>query len=453
MKKDRKYARALCAWVLMLALLSASGCTGWTQESSSASSADASSAAFSGRVPDDKPVWQEVSSNDPLASPVGTALPQIKTAYAAAKMKLEYDELPGDSVRQAYDAMLQAVGKITLNRNEQGEYCTERVFLEGIQLSEQELRLALSALRSDNPQIFWITNRFGYYSTPGGTSVELYSYYSAKECTQRSQKLVQAVRKVVSVLHEGQTLFDRELALHDTLLQFVAYDKEAVTSSNRPEPFTAYGALVEGKAVCQGYALAMKLLLCYAGIQSTIISGTSQGIAHAWNAVELNNQWYYLDPTWDDTEQNVRYDYFNITSEILQLDHTVDPVYPGDGTGEQYNLRVPQCVAVTENYFIRRAVYLDGFDSNNDHRLLARLQAMLASGSTTLTVRFDPSMDYDDSIAKLITGQPYKLVYLMQEANQMYGSVNSFAMNDLQYTKAKAQNAVTIWLKMENGTG
>ena len=193
----------------------------------------------------------------------------------------------------------------------------------------------------------------------------------------------------------------------------------------------------------------MKLLLCYAGIESTVISGASQGVAHAWNAVLLDGEWYYLDATWNDTEQHIRYDYFNVSSEVLQVDHTIDPVYPeGDG-GEQYNLWVPECTAVALNYFNRCAVYLNGFDEENDQRLLARLQNMLAGGSTMLTVRFDPSMDYEESVSMLITEQPYKLVYLMRRANQSSGSVNRFVTEDIQYTRAKNQNAVTVWLSLK----
>ena len=446
-------AKQKIALLLALALLPVCGCAGWNKPVSSVQEQSASSRqeTSSGRVPDDKPAWEEVSSHSTFSNQVSTSVPQVQTPFACAEMRLEYEKLPNQATRQAYDAMLKAVSTITSSRNDRGEYRTASVLLEGISLSERELRLALSAMRSDNPQIFWITNRFGYDSdTRRGTVVELYSYYSAKECGQRIQKLAQAVRKMCSVLNGNQPVFSRELALHDALLASVTYDGEAAGSAENPEPFTAYGALVEGKAVCQGYALAMKLLLCYAGIESTVISGASQGVAHAWNAVLLDEEWYYLDATWNDAEQRIRYDYFNITSEVLQIDHMVDPVYPGEGGEEQYNLWLPECPAVPLNYFNRCAVYLNGFDEENDQRLLARLQSMLAASSTMLAIRFDSSMDYEESVSMLITDQPYKLIYLMQRANQSYGSVNRFAMEDIQYTKAKGQNAVTIWLRLDS---
>lgn len=445
------------ALLLALTLLTACGCTEWTATSSPAGEQPVSSrpeTSSSGRIPDDKPAWEEVSSRDPFFNQVSTSIPQVQTPFACAPMRLEYEKLPSKAMRQAYDAMLDAAATITSSRNERGEYRMASVLLQDIRLSERELRLVLSALRSDNPQIFWIANRFGYDSdNPQGTLVELYSYYSAKECAQRIQKLAQAVRRICGVLNEGQQVFYRELALHDTLLSLVTYDTEAADSAEDPDSFTAYGALVNGRAVCQGYALAMKLLLCYAGIESTVISGTSQGVAHAWNAVLLDGDWYYLDATWDDLEERVRYDYFNITSGILQLDHTIDPVYPEQDDAGQYNLWVPECTAAALNYFECCAISLNGFDEENDRRLLARLESMLATGGTVLTVRFDPSMDYEESVAMLITEQPYKLIYLMQYANQIYGSLNRFAMEDLQYSKAPGQHAVTVWLTIEPSPG
>lgn len=67
--------------------------------------------------------------------------------------------------------------------------------------------------------------------------------------------------------------------------------------------YTAYGALVEGDAVCQGYALAYKLLLDKCGIDSVLV--TSNEMGHAWNLVKLDGSWYHVDVTWDDPTPNV----------------------------------------------------------------------------------------------------------------------------------------------------
>ena len=62
--------------------------------------------------------------------------------------------------------------------------------------------------------------------------------------------------------------------------------------------YTSYGAFVNHNAVCQGYALAFKVLMDRAGIPCCYVS--SDAINHAWNMVRLDGNWYHVDVTWDD---------------------------------------------------------------------------------------------------------------------------------------------------------
>ena len=72
--------------------------------------------------------------------------------------------------------------------------------------------------------------------------------------------------------------------------------------------YNAYGALVNGSAVCQGYALAYMDLLREMGVDSYFVS--SNNINHGWNIVNTENGWYYSDVTWDDPRHNLG-DYTN----------------------------------------------------------------------------------------------------------------------------------------------
>ena len=64
----------------------------------------------------------------------------------------------------------------------------------------------------------------------------------------------------------------------------------------------------QGKAVCDGYARLFKKMCDIAGIRSSVISGYTKtkpyqvGIAgpvnHAWNAVWVDNEYHFVDPTW-----------------------------------------------------------------------------------------------------------------------------------------------------------
>ena len=78
---------------------------------------------------------------------------------------------------------------------------------------------------------------------------------------------------------------------------------------------SAYGALINKKCVCQGYAEAMKLICDYYKIPCICITGvgvTSSGSgAHMWNAVQMDDGlWYFIDATWDDQVTRTYYDFF-----------------------------------------------------------------------------------------------------------------------------------------------
>ena len=69
-----------------------------------------------------------------------------------------------------------------------------------------------------------------------------------------------------------------------------------------------YGGLVDGKAICLGYATILQESLKKVGIKSIIIIGTniedlkSGNIfksGHAWNQVQIDGNWYNADSTWD----------------------------------------------------------------------------------------------------------------------------------------------------------
>ena len=81
----------------------------------------------------------------------------------------------------------------------------------------------------------------------------------------------------------------------------------------------AYGPLIQGYALCGGYADAISLYLDKMNIINYKVSSSE----HVWNAIKLNNKWYHLDLTWDDPitdtgENYILYDYFLIDTKTLK---------------------------------------------------------------------------------------------------------------------------------------
>ncbi|MCR5368797.1 MULTISPECIES: transglutaminase domain-containing protein [Eubacterium] len=110
------------------------------------------------------------------------------------------------------------------------------------------------------------------------------------------------------------------LALHDYLVDTCEY---STGNPNNDNEFRAYGALIDGEAVCSGYAEALTLLLAGAGIKSDIIIGSAGNEPHAWNLVEIDGNWYHIDSTWDDPKgmNVVSHAYYNLTDDEISFDH------------------------------------------------------------------------------------------------------------------------------------
>jgi hypothetical protein len=59
-----------------------------------------------------------------------------------------------------------------------------------------------------------------------------------------------------------------------------------------------------------------------------LISGTADGIGHAWNLVQLDldGEWYHLDATWDDPIPDEKgrtvYNYYMVPDEMIDDDHS-----------------------------------------------------------------------------------------------------------------------------------
>lgn len=90
--------------------------------------------------------------------------------------------------------------------------------------------------------------------------------------------------------------------LYQNLCKEVVYGER-----NEGYPFSAYsafsalGAFLSRKAVCQGYSLSYFLLLNALGIETDYVSGAVPGSSgHAWNRIFLEGDWYHVDATFDD---------------------------------------------------------------------------------------------------------------------------------------------------------
>lgn len=160
-----------------------------------------------------------------------------------------------------------------------------------------------------DPEYYWAASQFGFgYIDSNGnsspqrterlTSISLYYVVPTNTVPDVINATEAKVSEALTWIPSNATRFRIVQALHDYLVRNCVYDRSAVNEAVSPSR-TAYGALANGKAVCQGYSLAFKLLLRRASVHAVYVG--SDSMQHAWNMVQMeNNAWYHVDVTWDD---------------------------------------------------------------------------------------------------------------------------------------------------------
>lgn len=117
----------------------------------------------------------------------------------------------------------------------------------------------------------------------------------------------------------GKSQYDLVCAVNDYLCDTVYYPPN---EPYEPVTHTAYGALADGCAVCEGYSCAAKLMLNALGIGADIEVGTCiDGGGHAWNLVKVDDAWYQMDVTWNDGS-NAREEYLLVTDDFMRQSRT-----------------------------------------------------------------------------------------------------------------------------------
>lgn len=131
-----------------------------------------------------------------------------------------------------------------------------------------------------------------------------------------------------------ETDFEKIKAIYQYICSHVTYDYTNLNDEDYKLKYTAYAALLNGTAVCQGYSNLFYYMSLKAGIDARFISGTGNGSAHGWNIVLLDGLYYNLDTTWDAKHGDdfAGYQYFlksdaDFTGHVRNADFTTDSFY------------------------------------------------------------------------------------------------------------------------------
>lgn len=260
--------------------------------------------------------------------------------------------------------------------------------------NKSDIYLVFDAIYKDRPEYYFLPNQYNV------RAINLFDYeyvyiqmeYDVKDLATRKimdTELENAIQQILyDTITEDMTIIQKQIAIHDKLVEQVNYYEYENIEEIPNEKHTAYGALVQKEAVCDGISKAMMLLLNRVGIQTIIVSGNVDGVSHAWNIISIDGEYYHLDATSDriklDSKKYVAHNYFNITDEQIKITH---------GISDEYT--VPNCNGEKYNYYIYNDYNIDYLD-NMKNRIRDIINRQ--KGRKILELKIDKLYTSDDLI-------------------------------------------------------
>ncbi len=247
----------------------------------------------------------------------GTEITQAKADEIAAELskgetgeKLTFDALMYPYYDMIDDTQKAIYKQIYANANAQNKH-----FAPVQDITANDLKNAFTSVVNDHPELFWVDTAYKYKYTPKGSVADITLVFNvtANDLEASKSEFEAAAKLIADETYGNYTDYDKEKIVHDTLIGKVKYD------ANAPMNQSAYSALVYGRTVCAGYARALQYVLQQLDIPCYYVTGYA-GQNHAWNIVKLDDGYYNVDSTWNDTTPNT-YDYFNCSDDDFASDH------------------------------------------------------------------------------------------------------------------------------------
>lgn len=230
------------------------------------------------------------------------------------------------------------------------------VEVPGVNLHENTVGWIYHCVLWDNPFIFSVGEYAMWHAVSEDKSrIKMTTFCDISSEIKYRKKIEEEVNKILAVPGlQKMTDFQKEVFVHDFVINNIQYDYTLGDGGAKIQPYTVYGALVEHKAVCEGIAKTVKLLLNMLDVKCIVVSGKFDGSGHAWNIVKLNDWSYNLDVTMDMGRVvrpgMLRYNYFNFRDSDIS-NYKVDNAQ-----------MIPECKAIEYNYLIKAAGFVSNYE-------------------------------------------------------------------------------------------
>ncbi len=183
------------------------------------------------------------------------------------------------------------------------------------------------------------------------------------------------------------------------------------------------------------------------GIQCQTITGFKEKEAHMWNIIKLNDNWYHIDVTWDSAGELQKYDYFNLSDELIKKTHTINEIITDNSdfsNDQKYNFELPVCNSLKENYIEINSVKINNLEDSTQQSIVKKLINLASENKNLIYLMI--IQNYEEYKSKLLNKSPYIYFKCLKNANSSLINGHKLITNQSQFAENKYQNVIALKL-------
>lgn len=284
-------------------------------------------------------------------------------------------------------------------------------------LNEEQFERVTNYILSDHPEYFYV-DHLSYTMGLNNKILDVNYTFSLDEdeILEKQQEVEKWSDAILSNVTDDMSDYEVAKYLHDYIVSNVDYDLTVDNDQN------ILSVVEENRSVCAGYTRAYQYLLNEAGIFSTYVTGNVASGPHAWNLVELDGEYGWIDVTWDDPsfgdssipDEYISHTYFGLSTEDIQKSHALD---------SSYNY-IEEISEPSYNYFSKEELLVDVNDKASYQEFLDTVDENIKKGENIVEVKAvdetqindllnDVSNNYMFSSFSYIPDQYYPIITFM----------------------------------------
>lgn len=303
----------------------------------------------------------------------------------------------------------------------------ELMFEFNFGFDEEKFNRAWTAFQSDFAEFYWWCNwqeEERVYTNDFGREFD-YSFVVAtgyiKADVVDAYPIIK--EKTEKIIEEIRTNDDYETIknLHDYIVLNTKYDLNSASNQNIRSVF------LFNESVCAGYAQTFQYVCNEMGYECYSIEGTTYpfdfSTLHEWNLIKLNENWYWIDTTWDEVydengnEIGVSEDYLFVDDQILFIDHI-----------PHNDFKLPSCDDKSLYFKTDAGMFVEKFDKNE---IELRMKKWIKNGYHTFKFKLLNSNDSKEFDAYFNNGDFFE--FYKNEIREYYDLSISWGYDDIYH--------------------